>query len=141
MQHVFKPQAVAVGLASAFLVGLTTASFAETSAIPPSALVFDQKPQSGQVMVEFAHLPSDGYVVLYAAGTDGQPIREPIGHVELKAGDHRNISVKLSTAAQSGTQMWAALYTDKDGKPGFDKTADASIWNDDLPLENRFVIR
>lgn len=140
MQHLVG-QAIAGGLASAFLVGLTIATSAETSATPPSVLIFDQKPQDGKVTVAYAHLPSDGYVVLYGADKNGQPVREPIGHVELKAGDHRQFGIKLNTAPQSGTQMWAALYTDKDGKPGFDKAADASIWNDKLPVENHFIIQ
>jgi hypothetical protein len=140
MQHIIRP-ALATGLASAVVVGLNIAAYAETSATPPSVLIFDQKPQDGKVMVEYAHLPSNGYVVLYGADKNGQPIREPIGHVELKAGDHRRVDIKLYTAPQSGTHMWAALYSDKDGKPGFDKTADASIWNDELPFENRFVVR
>ena len=140
MQHIIRP-GVAAGLASAVVVGLTIAAYAEISATPPSVLIFDQKPQDGTIKLEYAHLPSNGYVVLYGADKEGLPIREPLGHVELKAGDHRNIAIKLNTAPQSGELLWAALYVDKDGKPGFDKTADASIWHDELPLENRFVVR
>ena len=140
MQHIIRP-VVAAGLASAILVNLTIAAYAETSATPPSVLIFDQKPQDGQITVEYAYLPSNGYVVLYGADKNGQPVHEPLGHIELKAGDHRKIGIKLNNATQNGKTMWAALYVDKDSKPGFDKTADASIWNDELPLENRFVVR
>ena len=91
--------------------------------------------------MEYAYLPSNGYVVLYGPDKNGQPIREPLGHIELKAGDHRKFSIKLNDATQSSDSIWAAIYVDKDSKPGFDKTADASIWNDELPLENRFVVR
>ena len=140
MQHIIRP-VVAAGLASAIVVNLTIAAYAETSATPPSVLIFDQKPQDGQITVEYAYLPSNGYVVLYGADKNGQPIREPLGHIELKAGNHRKFSIKLNNAAQSSDSMWAALYVDKDSKPGFDETADASIWNDELPLENRFVVR
>jgi hypothetical protein len=141
MQYFVKSRVVAAGLASAVIVGLTVAANAETSATPPSVLIFDQKPQDGKVMIEYAHLPRNGYVVLYGADKNGLPVREPLGHIELKAGDHRKFAIKLNNAPQSGEPMWAALYVDKDNKPGFDKTADASIWNDELPLENRFVVR
>lgn len=145
MQHFVRGQLATVGLASAFLTGLVMTAHAETSAAisttPPSVLVLDQTPKDGKVLVEYAYLPNDGYVVLYGADKNGQPIRGPIGHAELKAGSHIKFNVKIDKPPQSGDSMWAALYVDKDNKPGFDKTADASIWNDKLPLENRFVVQ
>lgn len=141
MQHSVKARLTAAGLASVFVVNFSIAAYAEVSATPPSVLIFDQELQNGVITVEYAYLPINGYVVLYSADKNGQPIRDPLGHVELKAGDHRNIAVALNSSPQSGQSMWAALYVDKDGKPGFDKTTDVSIWNDELPLENRFVVR
>ena len=141
MQDIKRGRAGAAALVPIVIVGFTCAPQAETAAKPPSVLIFDQKLRNGEVTVEYAYLPTNGYVIVYGADKDGKAIREPLGHVELKAGDHRKFAIKLTTAPPVGESMWAALYVDKDGKPGFDRTADASIWNDKLPVENRFIAR
>ena len=141
MQDIKRGRAGAAALVPIIIVGFTCAAQAETAAKPPSVLIFDQKLRNGEVTVEYAYLPTNGYVIVYGADKDGKAIREPLGHVELKAGDHRKFAIKLTTAPPVGESMWAALYVDKDGKPGFDRTADASIWNDKLPVENRFIAR
>lgn len=141
MQDIKRGRAGAAALVPIIIVGFTCAAQAETAAKPPSVLIFDQKLRNGEVTVEYAYLPTNGYVIVYGADKDGKAIREPLGHVELKAGDHRKFAIKLTTAPPVGESMWAALYVDKDGKPGFDRTVDASIWNDKLLVENRFIAR
>lgn len=134
------------GLAAG-VAGIAALSIAATAATPaptgePSVLVFDQPHKGGAVNISYAYLPKKGYVVIYAAGTSGKPSGEPLAHLPLEAGDHRNISVMLNTMPAPGTKLWATLYEDSDGKPGFTKGADVSLWaNGKLPLENAFSIR
>lgn len=122
-------------------------SAAAVAAVPPpstepSVLVFDQTHKDGAVKIDYVYLPKKGYVVIYGADASGKPGGEPLAHVSLEAGDHRNISVKLTTAPAPGAKLWASLYEDRDGKPGFAKGSDVSLWSDGkLPLENAFTIR
>lgn len=108
----------------------------------PSVLVFDQAHTGGTVKIDYVYLPKKGYVVIYGADATGKSNGEPLAHVPLEAGDHRNISVKLTTPPAPGAKLWASLYQDSDGKPGFAKGADLSLWSDGkLPAENAFTIR
>ena len=136
MSTTFKAQLRAAALAAAFVAGASVAAHAV-----PSVLAFDQKVQRDEVTLDYVMLPTDGYVVIYGADKDGKPMKAPLGHAELKAGDHRAIKVKLDTTPQSGSTLWASLYADKDGKSGFDKGGDAPIWSEGIPLVNRFIVK
>lgn len=141
MTHDYKGQFIAGGLSALLLAGLTTAAGAATQATtPPSVVVLNQKLDSGKVMVEYAYLPEKGYAVVYGADKDGKPIREPLGHLELAAGDHRKFKIPLDNPPPAGTKLWVNLYSDKDGKPGLDRTGDTAIWQESLPQANRIVI-
>lgn len=130
-----------IALPSALMVALLFAAHAANAATAPSILVLDQKAENGEIVIEYAYLPADGYIVLYGVDKSGNAVRVAVGHASLKAGSHVKVPVKMDAAAASGSEMWATLYADKDQKPGFDKTADASIWNNALPLANKFVVR
>lgn len=127
--------------------GITAVSLAAVAAVSaptgePSVLVFDQAHKSGTVNISYVYLPKKGYVVIYGADAAGKPTGEALAHVPLEAGDHRNIAVKLTTAPAAGAKLWASLYEDSDGKPGFAKGADLSLWADgNVPLENAFTVR
>lgn len=128
------PLAVAGGVAHA-----ATGSAANTE---PSVMVFDQTIRDGKVSISYAHLPKNGYVVVYGTSADGKPSGEPLGHVELKSGDHRDITVRLDRVPAAGTKLWASLYEDRDGKAGFSRGNDISVWQGGkLPSENSFVIK
>lgn len=141
MQSLAARYTLAAALTGALLVGATMSALAATSVTEPSVIAFDQKPQNGQITLDYAYLPAKGYAVVYDADKDGNPIKEPLGHVELNAGDHRNVKIKLNAEPASGTKVWVSLYHDKDGKPGFDRQADASYWSGALPAANRLTIR
>ena len=102
MQDIKRGRAGAAALVPIIIVGFTCAAQAETAAKPPSVLIFDQKLRNGEVTVEYAYLPTNGYVIVYGADKDGKAIREPLGHVELKAGDHRKFAIELHDRATSG---------------------------------------
>ena len=131
----------AATLTGAFLVGATIAASAATPATEPSVLAFDQKPQSGHVILDYAYLPAKGYAVVYGADKEGKPVKEPLGHVELNAGDHRGVKIKLNNEPAAGSKVWISLYQDKDAKPGFDRQGDAPFWTGALPAENSLTIR
>ena len=141
MPTTLKAQLGAAALATAFVTGATVATHAVAAGAPPSVLAFDQKVQGNEVSLDYVGLPTDGYVVIYGTDKDGKPMKEPLGHAELKAGDHRAIKVKLGSTPQSGSALWVSLYSDKDGKPGFNKGGDAPIWSEGPPLVNRFIVK
>lgn len=93
------------------------------------------------MLVEYAYLPEKGYAVVYGTDKDGNPIRESLGHIELNAGDHRKFKIKLDKEPPSGTKLWVSLYSDKDGKTGFDRKGDMAIWQDRLPAANQIVVQ
>ena len=142
MTKMFVASTGALAVAVLSVGGLATSAHAEinTAATPPSVLVLEQKLQQDQVMLEYAFLQKNGYVAIYGSDKDGKPSKDVIGHVELKAGEHRKVMVKVGPVAP-GTALWTSIHTEMDGKPGFDKAADATIWPDALPTGNRFVIR
>jgi hypothetical protein len=146
MTHSFKSQFLGAALGAALIGSTVLAAHAASPAASaaagePSVLVFNQKAQGSQVTIDYAYLPANGYVVIYGADKNGNPSREPLGHAEVKAGDHRSMKISLSEQPASGTKLWATLYRDQDAKPGFDKSADQSWWGSALPAENRFVIQ
>ncbi len=124
---------------------LGVAGFAGTAAAavadaPPSILVFNQKLTGNDVSIDYAHLPENGYIVVYASDANGQRTGEPLGHVAAKSGAHMDLKVELKEAPKAGTNLWASIYKDKDGKEGFDRSGDKAVWSK-LPMENAFVIK
>lgn len=139
----FKTQFVAGGLTALLMGAFAVTAHAATQGdkTEPSVMVLDQKASDGHLFVEYAYMPNKGYAVVYGADKDGNPIREPLGHIELNQGSHLQFKIKLDKPAAPGTKLWVALYADKDGKSGFDKQADAAIWGDKLPAENSVTIQ
>jgi hypothetical protein len=143
VMNVFKGQLVAGGFGTLILGALAfSASAATQGAMTPSSIaVMDQKIDDGQLTVEYAYLPNKGYAVIYGADKDGNPIREPLGHLALEQGSHLKFKIKLNDIPPAGSQLWVSLYEDRDNKAGFDKQADASIWGDELPAENKVLVQ
>jgi hypothetical protein len=131
------PSILSCGLALLMLPALAGPSFAANDPAaavgaipPPSALTFDQKLDGKTVTVKYAHLPKNGYIVIFGSDADGKPTKEPLGHVALKSGDHRDIKVELSAAPAPKTRLWTGLYEDKDGDAKLSMSNDASFWAD-----------
>ena len=124
-------------LGTAVMVGAAQAAVANA---PPSILVFNQKPAGSQVSVDYVNIPASGYVVVYAADAEGKPTGAPLGYAPVSAGSHMDLKVTLSAAPAPGTNLWASLYKDKDGKEGFNKQGDKSVWSQ-LPMQNAFTVQ
>lgn len=108
---------------------------------PPSVMVWNQKIEGGSALVKYAHLPKNGYIVIYAADAAGKPSAEPLGWLALSAGDHRDVKVPLQPAPAAGTRLLTALHEDVDGDSKFDKAKDVALWSlDTLPSDGQFVI-
>jgi len=128
-------------LSALLLTGATLSAHAATSMTEPSVLAFNQKVQNGQLVIDYAYLPAKGYAVVYGADADGKPLKEPLGHAELGAGNHTNVKIKLNSEPAKGSKLWVSLYADKDGKPGFNRGGDVSFWQDRLPRENEIIVQ
>lgn len=131
------------GVATAGLLGTVVMVGAAQAAVanaPPSILVFNQKPAGSQVSVDYVNIPASGYVVVYAADAEGKPTGAPLGHAPVSAGSHMDLKVTLSAAPAPGTNLWASLYKDKDGKEGFNKQGDKAVWSQ-IPMQNAFTVQ
>ena len=106
---------------------------------PPSLLVFNQKVTGSSVSIDYANIPADGYVVVYAADSEGKRTGELLGSLPVKAGSHMDLKVDLSASPKAGALLWASLYKDKDGKEGFDAKGDQPVWTK-LPMQNAFKV-
>lgn len=137
--HVHRTTAGAIAIALA--LGAASAAHAATPSSEPSVLVFDQKIQNGQVMIDYANLPAKGYVAIYGSDEKGQRSGQPIGSVAVAPGDHRSVKVTLSKTPKQGERLWASLYTDADNTTEFTPgKGDTSVWSK-LPAENAFTVR
>jgi hypothetical protein len=116
------------GLRSGLVSGLLLAFVASTHAIAatggmisneilPSVIALNQKPKDDTVSITYAYTPKDGRLVLFSGDPDAKGSAKEVGSVDLKAGDHRDVKVKLSTAAKSGEQLWAAIEQPKSDTP------------------------
>ncbi len=134
-----KRSAAAVA-AVAMIAGGAHVATAAVPGAPPSVLVFNQTPAGKAISIDYANLPVDGYVVVYASDGEGKRTGEPLGSAALKAGSHQDVKVELSAAPAKGAALWASLYKDKDGKQGFDAAGDKPMWTK-LPMQNAFTIQ
>ncbi len=132
-----------LGVTAAGLLGAAVVAGAAQAAVanaPPTILVFNQKPAGSQVSIDYVNIPANGYVVVYAADADGKPTGAPLGSLSVNAGSHMDLKVALSAAPAPGTNLWASLYKDKDGKEGFNKQGDKAVWSQ-LPIQNAFTVQ
>ena len=97
----------------------------------PSVIALNQKLKKDQVTVTYAYLPVDGYLVIYGSDKNGHRGDKPLGRIELKAGDHRNVAVKLDSAPATGSALWVSLSGENQ----------ESYWPKTLPLENKFKVQ
>lgn len=135
--HIIAGSVALLTTAAAFSAQAAT----QGAATEPSVMIFNQKLQDAQINVDYAYLPTKGYAVVYGSDKDGNPASEPLGHTALEAGSHVNFKIKLDKAPPQGTRLWVSLYEDKDGKAGFDRQADASLFGKKLPYENHIVVQ
>lgn len=106
----------------------------------PSVMVFNQKADGKTIKLSYAYMPKDGYAAILASGADGKPTGEPIAHVALKTGDHRDVKLTFDTELKVGASYWAALYTEGGNDGKFDAN-DKPLWQlSQLPYENKFTI-
>ncbi len=107
----------------------------------PSVVVFNQKADGKTIKLSYAFLPMDGYAAILASGADGKPTGQPIGHVALKTGDHRDVKVTFDAEPKAGTNYWVALYTEG-GTDGKLDDNDKPLWQlSQLPHENMFTVQ
>lgn len=96
----------------------------------PSVIALNQKLRNDQVTVTYAYLPADGFLAIYGSDKNGHLGDKPLGRIELKAGDHRNVAVKLDSAPATGSALWVSLSGENQ----------ESYWPKALPLQNKFKV-
>lgn len=141
-----KSVAPALGLALLVGAGAVVPAYAAVSdrfEAPPSVLAFDQKLKDDAITVDYVRMPEKGYVAVYRLDQNGKPSGEPIGHTPMERGDHRQVQIKLTEAANPGDQLWVTLYKDANDSPTFEPgSGDQPLWSkNELPPKGRIVIQ
>ena len=95
----------------AVLVSTLVASGAAVAAsgTPASIIAMSQKPKNSSVSITYAFLPKDGSLNIYAVSPSGKREGKPLGDVTLKAGDHRDVAVKLMSMPKHGSRLVAVI--------------------------------
>jgi hypothetical protein len=88
-----------------------------------------QETDGPNVTVRNVSLASDGYLALHATEQDYSPGR-PVGHVQLSAGTHQNVTVRLNESFYRSLDerydLWAVVHTsDENGE--FDPETDRPV--------------
>jgi hypothetical protein len=99
-------RALGIAIVSTLLTGTAALAAAGT---PPSVIAMSQKLKGDSVSITYAYMPKAGTLAIYSSTKSGTMSVEPVGHVALPAGDHRDISVDLKSKPASGTKLWAVL--------------------------------
>lgn len=143
MRNSHKALFVAMLFGAAAAPSASYAATGETATAPPSVLAFDQKLQDSKIVVDYAHLPTAGYVAVYGTDKDGKPMGEPLGYSKIDAGEHRQLTISLNQQPKSGQRLWLNLYKDADSDPTFKPgSGDEPVWSKgELPAENMILIR
>lgn len=122
---------------AAAIAALSLAAFA-TAAVAagaPSVIAMNQKLNGNEVLITYANIPKDGYLVIHPSQDNGRVGTEVLGEVQLPAGDHRNIKVKIDGKVATGTKLWAEL------QPGDGKTGGSTAFTDfGKPVEQSFKL-
>lgn len=82
-----------------------------------SVIARNQKPENSSISITYAYLPKDGSLVIYSGNPGKSQNAKELGQVSLKAGDHRDVSVKLNSMPKAGTQLWAGVTPGNSGQP------------------------
>lgn len=91
------------------------------------------QPAGESVTVPMVSIAHDGFLVIHDSNAEGKIVApQSIGHVMVKAGTHKNVTVKLDHAVKAGKKLFAMLHKDT-GEKGVYKFA-ASGGKEDAPV-------
>lgn len=113
--HPYLRPLAAIGASVALATAVSAATEERaTENVTPSVIAMDQKLQNGEVSVTYAYLPGDGRLTILSVDPDGNAAPTVLGSTDLSAGDHRNVTVKLSETPQQGAQLKARIEASAD---------------------------
>lgn len=93
----------------------SSAAFAASDTPAASIIAMSQKPKSSAVSITYAFLPKEGSLDIYAVTPSGKREGKALGNVSLKAGDHRDVAVKLAPMPEKGARLVAVI--EQSGQP------------------------
>lgn len=108
---VIRKAATGTAVALSSLLALATTASAMYA---PSVLARNQKVTGSEVSIAYAYMPANGFLVIRGSQDNGKLGNKVLGQVALKAGDHRNIKVKLDGKVPEGTKLWAEIQPTQD---------------------------
>lgn len=121
---------LAVSASALMAISFAGVAYAATASLKAA----DQKISRGEVTIADVNLPKNGFLVIHPSDTKGNLIEKDIGHIALKAGDHKNVKVKLTANHKAGEKLWAMLHEDT-GTPGVYQFGAPGKANADMPFK------
>ena len=125
----YKPW-LAVSASALMAISFAGYAYAATAAVKAE----NQKISGGAVTIADVNLPKNGFLVIHPSDTQGNLIEKDLGHIALKAGDHKNVRVKLTGNHKAGEKLWAMLHEDT-GTPGVYQFGTKGKANADMPFK------
>jgi len=127
MNRTFTISVGAIFSSTLFIAG----ALAATPGTQASVIAMNQKAKGDAVSITYAYAPKEGTLAIFAADPSQKSSQKPIGETALSIGDHRNISVDLTSQPKPGTNLWAIVEQGKSEKP---------FKNMDGPAEQSFKV-
>ena len=117
---------------------------APAAAAPTGSIdVANQAVANGAITVASATISQDGWIAVHKAGPDGKLLLTPlVGMVQIKAGDNKNVVIKLTEPVAAGAPLWPMLHIDAGtiGTYEFPNGADVPVTANGMPVMKQITV-
>lgn len=121
-----------------------TAVAAPAGAAPTGSIdVANQAVANDAITVASATISQDGWIAVHKAGPDGKLLLTPlVGLIQIKAGDNKNVVIKLTEPVAAGAPLWPMLHIDAGtiGTYEFPNGADVPVAANGAPVMKQITV-
>ena len=120
-----------------------TAVAAPTGAAPTGSIdVAGQAVANDSITIASATISQDGWIAVHKAGPDGKLLLTPVvGTAQIKAGDNKNVVVKLTEPVAAGASLWPMVHIDAGTIGTYEfPGADVPVIANGMPLMKQITI-
>lgn len=118
---------------------------APSAATPTGAItVADQAVANDSITVASATISQDGWIAVHKAGPDGKLLLTPlVGLAQIKAGDNKDVVIKLTEPVAAGAPLWPMLHIDAGviGTYEFPNGADVPVTANGMPIMKQIAVQ
>lgn len=114
-------------------VGFAAAEFGVPVEMDGASIEAGDQGIGPKVTIAKAVAPTDAFVVVHKATADGMP-GERVGYASIKAGETRNVVVKITKELKGRTKLIAAIHADRGVSRKFEFDMDRTVDSPDQPF-------